>query len=115
MSRNFKKPLPMIACMACGVFAAALPALAAEPTVDAQQLGIMESVLHFCGPVDPVATAKLQEKVAKLVEGASEAALAKVRNSDAYKHSYDMVNGFVGQVDEHNAKTVCTDELAKDK
>jgi hypothetical protein len=115
MNIHFKMQLPMIACVAYGVFAAALPAHAEEPAVDAQQLGIMESVLHFCGPVDADSTAKLQEKLAKLVHGASEAALAKARNSDAYKHSYDMVNGFVGQVDEHNAKTVCTDQLAQSK
>jgi hypothetical protein len=115
MNRYFHKQLPTIACIAYGVFAAALPAQAAEPAVDAQQLGIIESVLHFCGPVDPDAATKLKEKVAKMVQGASEAALAKVRESDTYKHSYDMVNGFVGQVDEHNAKRVCTEELAKDK
>ncbi|MHB8721756.1 MAG: hypothetical protein ACYDAH_10210 [Steroidobacteraceae bacterium] len=112
MNRNFKKQFPLIACLTCGVFALAH---AAEVTVDAEQLGIVESVLHFCGPVDPASASKLKERVAKLVQGASEAALAKVRESDEYKHSYEMVDGFVAQVDEHNAKTVCTDELAKDK
>jgi hypothetical protein len=115
MNRYFNKQLPIIACIAYGAFAAALPAHAAEPAVDAQQLGIMESVLHFCGPVDPDSASKLKEKVAKMVQGASEAALAKVRESDEYKHSYDIVNGFVGQVDEHNAKLVCSEQLAKDK
>jgi hypothetical protein len=114
MNSNFKKELPLIACMTYAVFAW-VPAHAAEPSVNAEQLGIIESVLHFCGPVDAESAAKLKERVANLVQGASEATLAKVRASDEYKHSYEMVDGFVAQVDEHNAKTVCTEKLAQDK
>jgi hypothetical protein len=111
--RYFNKQLLMVACMTYS--AGALHAHAAEPVLDAQQLGITESVLHYCRRVDPDAATKLKEKVAKLVQGASEDALAKVRASEAYKHSYDSVSGFVAQVDEHNAKIICSDLLANDK
>lgn len=85
---------------------------AGEPALNAQQLAITERVLKFCGPVNPDAAKKLQDKVSELVKGRSEADLAKVRDSEEYKKGYTLMEGFIAQVDEHNAKTLCSDSTA---
>src|ERR1700675_353533 len=112
MTRIFNKQFLMGASLTCGLFSGALCAHGETPGLDAEQLGITESVLHYCGPVDPDAAKKLQDKVAQLVKGASKEALAKARASETYKHAYELVNSFVAQVDEHNAKIACTDQWA---
>jgi hypothetical protein len=85
---------------------------AGEPALNAQELAVTERVLKLCGPVDPVAAKKLQDRVSELVKGRSEADLAKARDSEEYKKGYTLIDGIVAQVDEHNAKTLCTDSAA---
>ena len=85
---------------------------AGEPALNAQQLAITERVLKFCGPVNPEAAKKLEDKVSELVKGRSEADLAKARDSEEYTKGYAMIDGMIAQVDEHNAKTLCTDSAA---
>src|ERR1700688_3704274 len=80
---------------------------AGESALNAQQLAVTERVLKFCGPVDADAAKKLQDKVSELVKGRSEADLAKARDSEEYKQGYTLIDGFVAQVDEHNAKALC--------
>ena len=85
---------------------------AGERALDAQQLAITERVLKFCGPVNPDAAKKLRDKVSELVKGRSEESLAKARASEEYKKGYALMEGFIAQVDEHNAKTLCSDSAA---
>lgn len=108
MNGIFGRRLPVVVCLLYGTFAGSLGADAEQPGLDAQQLGITESVLHYCGPIDPDAAKQIKNKVAQLVQGVSEAALAKARESDAYKKAYERVSSFTAQVDTHNAKKVCT-------
>jgi len=106
-----------IACvgwLACGLAVESVWAGEAA-AVNEQSRGITESVLHFCGPVDPEAAARLKEKIAQLVQGASEDAEAKLRGSDEYRKAYDSVTDFVGKVDERNARRFCSVSLAQSK
>lgn len=106
-----------IACvgwLACGL--AVESAWAGEAAaVNVQSLGITESVLLFCGPVDPEAAARLKEKIAQLLQGASDDAVAKLRGSDEYRKAYDSVTAFVGSVDQRNARRFCSESLAQNK
>lgn len=92
--------------LACGMM---LPAHAGEGPLNAQQLGILDRVVKFCGPVDPGIAEKLQAKMAELLKGASAATVAATRSSTEYHQGYDTMDRFVNQVDERNAKTLCTD------
>jgi hypothetical protein len=114
MNTFFNKRLLLVVSGACGLFAGMPLTLAAKPKppVNVQQLAITESLLKFCGPVDADAAKKLQDKLANLMEGASDEALAEVRASDDYRHAYDLITKITGQVDEHDAKTACAGQLA---
>src|SRR5579862_4895470 len=99
MRTSSNKQLLMVAALASGLLAGAPYARADKPGpnkqgLNVQQLAITESVLKFCGPVDADAAKKLQDKVAQLVQGASDEALAKARDSDDYRKAYDLVMKF---------------------
>ena len=85
---------------------------AGEPALNAQQLAITERVLKFCGPVSEDAAKKLRDRVSELVKGRSVEDLAKARDSEEYKKGYALMEGFIALVDEHNAKTLCSDSAA---
>jgi len=89
----------------------ALPplALADGPPPSAQALGVAESVINYCGPIDPAATARLRQMIKQLVQGASEEQLAEVRKSDEYRKAYDSVVDFAGKIDPRNAKRFCSE------
>jgi hypothetical protein len=92
-----------------------LPAFAAEPAINAQMLGLTESALRYCTKVDPAAAEKLQAKVNQMLQGASEAAVNKIRRSEAYRTAYESGNAFISKVDEKNGPQVCADALAEHK
>lgn len=83
--------------------------------MDAQALGITESILAYCGPLDPEAATKIRERIKELARGASEEQLAAVRSGEEYRRAYDSMVEFVGKVDEHNAKRVCSGPPANSK
>jgi hypothetical protein len=103
------------ALLVCGGLALSPVAYADGPVLTAQALGITEGVLNYCGSIDPAAAAKLRERIKQLVRGASEQQLADVRHSDEYRRAYDSVVDFVGKVDEHNAKRICSESPAERK
>ena len=94
--------------LACAWVALPLLVHADAPAVNPQALGISESILNYCGSVDPAAAAKLRDKIKQLVRGASEQQLAQARNSDEYRKAYDSVVDFAGKVDPRNAKRFCS-------
>jgi len=96
------------AWVACAWLALPLLVHADGPAVNPQALGISESILNYCGSVDPAAAAKLRDKIKQLVRGASEQQLAQARNSDEYRKAYDSVADFAGKVDPRNAKRFCS-------
>jgi hypothetical protein len=107
ISRFIKQPwiaacaaiLPILAC----------PMALADAPVNAQQLGMIERVLEFCGPIDTTAAQKLQAKVTEISKGASEESLGKARGSDDYKKARAFMDGIIEQMDPGNAKAVCSD------
>ena len=80
---------------------------------DARVLGITESALKYCTGLDPSAGVKLELQKRKLVRGASQQDLDKIRGSNEYRQAYAAESDFVAKVDEHNAKRICLQALAK--
>src|SRR5258706_4443719 len=95
--------------LACTWLAVPLLVHADTPSVNPRALGIVESIVNYCGRLDPAAAVRLREQVKQLAQGASEQQLAEVRNSNEYREAYDSVVEFVAKVDEHNAKRVCSE------
>ena len=79
---------------------------------DARMLGIAEGILTYCTKVDPPSADKYRERIKLLVQGASDATLVAVRNSDAYVKARGSMDDFISKVDEHNARRVCVNGLA---
>ena len=73
----------------------------------AQQLGMLESLLHYCGPVDSAAAASLQTKLREVAAGLSSSQLAKLRRSADYHSAASDMEKFAAQVDPHNSKRLC--------
>ena len=99
----------LVASLVGGLAALSPVAQADGPVPSPAALGITESVLQYCGPLDPTAAARLRQKIKELEQGASEQQLAEVRKSDEYRNAYDSVVDFVGKIDQHNAKRFCAD------
>jgi hypothetical protein len=95
--------------LACAWLALPPLALADGPPPSAQVLAIAESVINYCGPIDPAAADRLRQMIKQLVQGASEQQLAEVRNSDEYRKAYDSVVDFVAKIDQRNAKNFCSE------
>jgi len=98
-------------CGWLGCVGLALPplALADAPSPSAQALGVAESVINYCDPIDPAATHRLRQMIKQLVQGAGEPQLAEVRKSDEYRKAYDSVVDFVGKIDPRNATRFCSE------
>jgi hypothetical protein len=97
------------AWLACAWLALPPLACADDPAPNAQALGVAESVLNYCGPLDPVGADRMRGMIKQLVQGASEQQLAEVRKSDEYRKAYDSVVDFVGKTDPRNAKRFCSE------
>jgi hypothetical protein len=72
-------------------------------------------MLKYCARVDAPDAARLQEKVKRLVHGASDAEVARIRSTAEYRTAYDAVTDFVSKVDEHNARQACSGSVASRK
>lgn len=84
-------------------------------SASARQLGIAESVLHFCSSADPSMAGKLSEKVKELTKGLNAQQVAELRQSAEYQAAYASMEDFVGKVDPHNVKQVCTQSASLPK
>ena len=99
-----------LAVMLAGVCVAlGLLAHAESPALNAQTLGFTESVLNYCGPIEPALALKLREKLRQLVARSTEQQIAEARKSDEYRKAYDSVSEFVAQVDGHDARRICSE------
>ena len=112
---EFRTPTRLLALLACAWLVTPLAARADTRALDVRTLGITESVLQYCGPLDPAAAAKLRDKVKHLVKGASQQQHTQARGSAEYRKAYDSVTNFVGKIDEHNAKRICYESPAASK
>ena len=74
---------------------------------NAQTLGIMESALNYCANTDPASAQRLRGLIKQLIEGANDEQLAKVRQSDEYRGTYDSVAQFTSKIEPLNAKKFC--------
>src|ERR1700726_5009170 len=108
MNHLFNNTRRWLASVALGAFIVPM-VHAAEPAVNAQQLALAERAIKYCGSVDPKLSKPLADKVAEMIKGVSAGAVAKIRGSDDYKKAYALMDSFVAQVDERNAKVLCAD------
>jgi hypothetical protein len=106
---RLREPRRLLALLAAGWLVLPPLAQADGAALNAQTLGFTESVLNYCGPIEPALALKLREKVRQLVERATEQQIAEARNSDEYRKAYDSVSEFVAKVDGHDAKRICSE------
>lgn len=100
-----------VALLACAWIAAPASVFAGAPAPDARQLGVTESLLTYCSKVDPPTAGAYRARIKQLVQGTSEETLVKVRNSDEYQKARTSLDNFVSNVNERNAKRMCTNGL----
>jgi hypothetical protein len=100
-----------IALLACAWIAAPASVFAGAPAPDARQLGVTESLLTYCSRVDPPTAGAYRARIKQLVQGTSEETLVNVRNSDEYRQARASLDDFVSNVNERNAKRMCTNGL----
>ena len=91
------------------------PARASAAAPNAKSLGITESVLKFCGPIDSKSAKKLQDKVTELTKGTSEEVIAHTRETAEYRRAYESMSAFAAKIDERNAKILCSDQTMDGK
>jgi hypothetical protein len=103
------KPRPWPAWLTCAWLALPPLVYADGSAPSARVLGVAESALNYCGPLEPVAAERLRHRIRQLVQAASEQQLAEVRNSNEYRKAYDSVVDFVAKIDPHNAKRFCAE------
>ena len=113
MERLFKMRI-LLLC-ACGCLAAPALSLAEDPAPDPRALGTAEAIASYCAKIDPAAAAAYQQQVRMLVKNASEAVLAKVRESSEYQQARDKVEQSVGKLDASDAKRTCSASLSPHK
>ena len=90
---RIREPRRRLAGLAAGWLALPPLAQADGPALNAQTLGFTESVLNYCGPIEPALALKLR---------------AEARNSDEYRKAYDSVSELVARVDQHDARRICS-------
>jgi hypothetical protein len=113
MTKNVSKAGPAgAALLACSMFCWSGTGIASEPAPDAQVLGITEGIVSYCDRVDAPVAAKLREKVRQMTQGASEEALAKIRETDEYRQGFESVADVVGKATKPNEAQPCTEALA---
>lgn len=100
-----------IALLAWACIAAPASVFGDAPAPDARKLGVTESLLTYCSKFDPPTVAAYRAKIKQLVQGTSEATLVKVRTSDEYRQARASLDDFVSNVNERNAKRLCTNGL----
>jgi len=100
-----------IALVACAWIATPASVFAGAQAPDARQLGVAESLLTYCSKVDPPTADAYRTRIKQLVQGTSEETLVKVRNSDEYRQARASLEDFVSNVNERNAKRMCTNGL----
>lgn len=84
-------------------------AQAEAPPPNAQALGVAESALNYCAPLDPAAAERIRQMIKLLVQGVGDQQLAEVRQSDQYRKAYESVADFTAKIDPHNTKQFCAE------
>jgi len=104
----------MVAFAGCAL-ALAAGARADGAPLDPRVLGVNESLLKYCEPLDEPGAMQLRQKIKLMVKGRSDLDLANLRASDAYRQGYEAETKFVSMVEERNAHRACADAVAKPK
>jgi hypothetical protein len=112
VNNRFKRYiLTWVACGGCF-----LPLLAygdQATSVQAKSLAVVDRVLQYCSSVDPGVASKLRQKIKDLTKGLTDQQVADLRQTEEYQAAYASIEEFVGKVDEHNAKKVCSESLSQ--
>ena len=115
MARFNKKRIGPTLTLTCA--AAVLPLLteADEPKIDGRMLGATEAIMNYCAKVDPTSGDRYRQQIKLMVQGTSDAALAKVRDSEEYKQGHDSIEDMLSKTDEHHAKQTCSESASPTK
>ena len=87
------------------------PGRAAEQP-DPRALGTAEAMVLYCAKADAQAAEKYRAQVKRMVEWASQEAVANARASGEYRKAQAAVQDFVDKVDPHNVKKLCSETVA---
>jgi hypothetical protein len=106
------RTLCRVVCI-CAVFGLTGGTLAAESTApNAQSLGTFEAILDKCAELDAAHAAEYRDQLHAVTQGASEEAIAKLRDSDDYKEAYTAARNSLGKVAGPDALKACKGSLA---
>lgn len=87
--------------------------VAEEPAPQAQTLASVETILEHCATLIPANADRYRAQAKLLTQGASEEALAKVRNSAEYQQARSSTLESLAKVDEQDAKKACAQSVAQ--
>ena len=99
------------ACLLAAMVAPCL-VLADEPAPQAQALASTDAILEHCAKLNPANADQYLAQAKLLAQSASEETLDKVRHSDEYQQSRDLMLESLAKVDEKDAKKACAQSLA---
>ena len=85
---------------------------AGQPEISAQALAATEATLDHCAQVDAKSAALYWEQGKSLVQGVSQDAVAKIRNSDEYRQAYDSTAEMIARVPQAEALNACSGIVA---
>jgi len=88
-------------------------ALAQDVAPDPRVLATTESILAYCGRLDPSAAGSFQGRIQMITQGASDETLEKIRKSEQYAQARESTDASLAQVAEHDAANVCAQFLAQ--
>ena len=83
----------------------------ADPTA----LAVVDAMIAFCSKTDPASAARYQEQLQLVAPNATEDALAKVRDTDAYRVARTSSDELAAKADPHDASEACSLALAQSR
>jgi hypothetical protein len=115
MARFNNKRFGPTLTLICAAALVPLFAHADEATVEGRVIGAAEAVIDYCAKIDPKAADQYRQQFKLMIKGASDAALAKIRDSEDYKQARAAAEDSLSKLDEKDAKQTCSQSAAPAK
>jgi hypothetical protein len=78
-------------------------------------IGAAEAVIDYRAKIDPKAADEYRQQFKLMLRGASDAALAKIRDSEDYNQARAATEDSLSKLDEKDAKQTCSQSAAPAK
>jgi hypothetical protein len=85
----------------------AAPAKAESTGPNARSLGHADALLDYCTKAEPSSVAKLQARIKQYSQGASDAELAKMRETDEYRQANGAERDLLARIQPRKARSTC--------